>query len=89
MAGDERRGDKWTFDKRIPIIPAVLLIAQAIGFVVYAAKLEGRVVTLEEKSLKNEPLIEKVVRLDEKVVGLEKQGDRILQKLDKVIEKGH
>ena len=77
-----RRSDKWTLDKRIPIIPAMLLFLQLIGFVWFASKLDSRVTALEDKTNKNDTLVERVIKMEVTMTAMGKSLDRIGDKLD-------
>lgn len=59
---EETKG--WQLDKKIPVIPALLLIVQTFGLVWYGAKLDSRVWVLEEKAIKNDPVIARLTALE-------------------------
>ncbi len=83
-----RRSDKWTLDKRVPVIPAMLLFLQLIGFVWFASKLDSRVTALEEKTANSGSLVERVIKMEVTMTSMGKQLDGISDKLDKRLESG-
>lgn len=85
-----RRSDKWTLDKRVPVISVILLCIQCFGLIWYASKIDSRVSVLEEHdralTAKNDPLVERVIKMEVTMTGMGKQLDSISDKLDKRLE---
>ena len=81
--------DKWTLDKRIPVIPAILLVAQLFVFIWWAAKLESRVSRLEEKEQVSSPMLEKVSKMEIRLEYMGQTQNENTKKLDRVLDGYH
>lgn len=78
---------RWEIDKRIPIIPALLLFGQIGSFIWFGAKLDGRVSQLEKQADGAGSMMERVIKIEAAQGTLSKQLDKISDQLDKRLEK--
>lgn len=65
MQYDRREG--WTLDKTISMPLVLMIFMQTVGLVIWGAKLDGRVSTLEAKIAENNGQAERLIRLDERM----------------------
>lgn len=84
---DRRSGQgKWEIDRKVPVIPAIIMSLQLCGFVWYAAKLDSRVENLESGRQSSIMIGERVTRVEGWRDGLTLQVNRIEAKLDRALE---
>ncbi len=63
--------ERWQLDKRVPVATIAAILIQTATVVWWAATTEGRVKSLEEKAVKSEALIERVIKVEVKMDGVQ------------------
>lgn len=67
----DRRDNRWTLDKKIPISMIVFLIGQIACFIYYSAKQDSRMTRLEERNLEDRAAITSLMVKSEWIVRME------------------
>ena len=79
---EEERNESWHLDKRVPVAIIITMIIQLVGFGVLLGNIENRVATLETASTSRSTLPERIARLEERLISLQRVLERIDRKLD-------
>ena len=64
---------KWQLERKIPLGIIIAIILQTLTAILWAAKLDTRVVMQEEWFQKNQHLAEKVFRLEERLIAIHEE----------------
>lgn len=80
MASDTE--NQWHLDRRVPVAIILTLVVQLVGFGMLIGNIENRVKTLEIASSSRSVLPERMARLEERLVSLQRVLERIDRKLD-------
>lgn len=78
----EADGNQWHLDRRVPVAIIITLIVQLVGFGMMIGNIENRVKNLETASSSRSVLPERMARLEERLVSLQRVLERIDRKLD-------
>ena len=70
MASDDPAAGSWHWDKRVPVALIVTIGVQTIGVVWWASGINTRVEQLERQFLLTVPHAERIIRLEENVIGI-------------------
>lgn len=74
----------WRLERKIPFGIIVAIILQTLTAIWWAAKIDVRVVMQEDWFQKNQNLVEKVSRLEERLIGLHEEIDELEARIDHV-----
>lgn len=92
MTGDN--DTHWSLDKRVPVTLIITMILQTFAAIWWASALNERVTYVERVILQKADERDKVIRLEEKLLGVERQlsqmqgvAERIERKLDQIIKR--
>ncbi|MCB5187380.1 hypothetical protein LG200_05095 [Methylobacillus caricis] len=67
----DRRENKWSLDKKIPISLIFALLMQTVAFVIYSTRQDGRIGNLEERRLEDRAAITALALMPERMIKLE------------------
>lgn len=76
----------WHLDRRVPIALIFAIFAQTVGIVWWASSIEGRVQTLEARSIERSDLSGRITRQEALMEGVQAGVNRIEDKLDRLFE---
>lgn len=82
---EQRPDSKWHLDKRVPVTLLIAIVAQAAAMVWWGSKLDSRVDQLEQKSLKQDTMPERITKLETSLGFLSIQINSIDTKLDRLL----
>lgn len=77
------------FEPKLPWAIIVTLVLQALGIVVWAAQLDARVRQLEVVDENRRDVVEKIARLEERIVGLQTNVGEIKMHVDGISQQLH
>lgn len=77
----------WRIDRQIPVALIISMVIQTFAVIWWAAKIESRVETLELHDITYNIVLDRVSRVEEKVISLKETSTAIDQKLTQLI--GH
>lgn len=80
--------EPWHLDKKVPIALIITIVAQGLALVVWAAKMDGRVETVERHVTETRDDGSRLARLEVFRDDLGRRLDRIEAKLDRLVEHG-
>lgn len=76
-----RPAQSWSIDKHIPVALIFAIAVQTGGALWWAAKVDSRISVLENNTTANNQLMERVTKVEEKVISVKEGINRIEQTL--------
>jgi hypothetical protein len=86
---DETLTSNWRIDKQIPIAVIFAMLMQSGAIIWWAAHMDSRVMVLEATSIQASLLLDRVSRMEEKVIYLKEATQDMSEKIETMIAKRH